>query len=67
MLSKRELSFCRRHSSLQRKHLLWGPAADLSHLSGEDIVPKVLGKGKFREPQGVGQGFSLETYIAKEE
>lgn len=54
MLSKRELSFCCRHSSLQRKHLLWGPAADLSHLSGEDTVPKVLGKGKFREPQGVG-------------
>lgn len=54
MLSKCELSFCRRHSSLQRKLLLWGLAAGLSHLSGEDTVPKVLGKGKFREPQGVG-------------
>lgn len=56
MLSSCELSFSRRQSSLQGKHLLWGPAADLSHLRGGNTVQEVLGCGKLREPPGVGQG-----------
>ena len=38
-----ELSFSRRHFSLQRQHLFWAPAADLYHLSRGDTVQGVLG------------------------
>lgn len=62
-----ELPFSRGHFSFQRQHLLWAPVAELSHLSRGDTVQGVLGWGKFREPQGAGQGCSLETHIAWEE